>query len=122
MSIQWNAVVINPDELMRISRGNNKLMLKYLHQFQELIPGRILSLKTSLEANDRIRIRQLLHQMSPQLHFFGIHDIEQPIRRLEHEYESIPYEDLERLVNKILDKLGLAIKDVDSILKKNSNS
>ena len=119
MDIIWNTTVVNPQELIKISRGDKNRMLKYLYQFQTLIPVRIESLKESLKTGDRKMVRQLLHQMSPQLQFFGIKEVVKPIRRLEHEYETMPITDLTELVDKILIKLDLAIKDVDSILKDN---
>tara|TARA_R110000787_G_scaffold41071_19_gene101718 strand:+ start:28264 stop:28626 length:363 start_codon:yes stop_codon:yes gene_type:complete len=119
MDINWTTTTINPKELIHISRGDRKVIYKYLTQFKELIPQRIESLEKSLIAEDRKTVRQLLHQMSPQLQFFGIEDIVPPIRRLEHEYETIPYEELRTLVATILTKLTLAIKDVDLTLKEN---
>lgn len=119
MDQNWNTKVINLKELIHISRGDKKIVHKYLLQFQELIPLRIESLKESLKAEDRKMVRQLLHQMSPQLQFFGIPDIIQPIRRLEHEYETMPIEDLNEIADKVLIKLNLAVKDVHSILKDN---
>ena len=119
MDIIWNTTVVNPQELINISRGDKNRMLKYLYQFQTLIPTRIEALKESLESGDRKMVRQLLHQMSPQLQFFGIEDVVQPIRRLEHEYETMHMEDLHNLVHSILIKLDSAIKDVNSILKDN---
>jgi len=118
MDKKWNATNINPDELIKLSRGDKAVIYKYLKQFQKLIPQRINSLEESLKAEDRKMIRQILHKMSPQLQFFGIPDIIQPIRRLELEYETMPIEDLNILVYNVLIKLNLAIKDVDSILKK----
>lgn len=119
MDIQWHTTIINPQELIHIARGDNKIIYKYLLQFQQLIPQRMESLEESLKAEDRKMVRQLLHQMSPQLQFFGIKDIVQPIRRLEHEYETMPYQDLCSLVATILSKLNLAIKDVDLTIKEN---
>ncbi len=119
MDIEWATTTINPKELIHISRGDRKVIYKYLTQFKELIPQRIESLEKSLEAGDRKSVRQLLHQMSPQLQFFGIKNIVSPIRRLEHEYETIPMEELNTLVDSILNKLNLAIKDVDLTLKDN---
>lgn len=117
MDIEWNVTNINPDELIKISRGDKRVIYKYLWQFQKLIPQRIESLEEHLKAGERKMVRQILHQMSPQLQFFGIADVINPIRRLEHEYETMPLEELNELVDKILIKLSLAIKDVDSILK-----
>ena len=72
MDIHWNTTIVNPQELINISRGDKNRMLKYLYQFQTLIPARIEALKESLKAEDRKKVRQLLHQMTPQLQFFGI--------------------------------------------------
>ncbi len=119
MEIEWATTIINPKELIHISRGDRKVIYKYLTQFKVLIPQRIESLEKSLEAGDRKTVRQLLHQMSPQLQFFGIKNIVSPIRRLEHEYETIPIEELNTLVDEILIKLNLAIKDVDLTLEEN---
>lgn len=119
MDKDWNTSVINMQELINISRGDDSRIIKYLRQFQELIPDRIESLEESLEAGERKKIRQLLHQMSPQLQFFGIPNITQPIRRLELEYETMPIEEMRSLVNNILIQLNSAIKDVDSVLKEN---
>ncbi|WP_415372497.1 hypothetical protein [Patiriisocius sp. Uisw_047] len=65
-----------------------------------------------MKVGDRKKTRQLLHQMSPQLQFFGIKDIVQPNRRLDLESETMPFEDLSSLVDDILINLHLALKDV----------
>ena len=119
MDIKWNTTYIDPQNLISISRGDKNQMLKYLNQFQELIPKRIESLKSSLTAEDRKMTRQILHQMSPQLQFFGIPDVIQPIRRLEFEYKTMPLEDLKALVNDILIKLDAAIREIEVVLKNN---
>lgn len=119
MNIIWNTTIINPKELIHISRGERDILFKYLEQFRVLIPVRIESLEESLRHEDRKTVRQLLHQMSPQLQFFGIPGITQPIRRLEHEYETIPIKELNELVHIILKKLHLAIADVDLIIQEN---
>lgn len=94
-------------------------MVKYLRQFQELIPERIERLKERLQAEDRKVVRQILHQMSPQLEFFGIPEVTAPIRRLEYEYETIPLDQLKTLVNNILAQLDGACKEVKMILETN---
>lgn len=119
MDIIWNTSYIDPQNLISISRGDRLIVIKYLKQFQVLIPERIKSLEASLELDDRKMIRQILHQMSPQLQFFGIPNVVVPIRRLEFEYEIMPYIDLKALVEDILEKLVLAISEVNSILEKN---
>ena len=117
--MHWNTKIINPQDLINISRGDDKIIHKYLLQFQELIPQRIESLKENLKAEDRKQIRQLLHQMSPQIQFFGIMELVKPIRRLEHDYDTMPIEELNALVATVIIKLNLAIKDVHLTLKEN---
>ncbi|WP_033960858.1 Hpt domain-containing protein [Psychroserpens jangbogonensis] len=117
--MHWNTKIINPQDLNKISRGDDKIILKYLLQFQELIPQRIDSLKESLKAEDRKQVRQLLHQMSPQIQFFGIMDLVKPIRRLELDYETMPLEELNTLIETVIIKLDLAINDVNLAIREN---
>ncbi len=119
MDIQWSTTYINPENLIQISRGDKKRLLKYLNQFMELIPDRIEILKEYLEAEDRKMTRQILHQMSPQLQFFGIPDIMIPIRRLEHEYETMPFLELKTLIDDILENLEGALSEVEWIVENN---
>ena len=115
--MQWNRDYIDLENLISLSRGDNNQMLKYLNQFLELMPCRVEILKNSLEEEDRKKVRQVLHQMSPQLQFFGVPDILTPIRRLEHEYETMPIENLKTLVKEILIKLDHARIEVALVLK-----
>jgi HPt (histidine-containing phosphotransfer) domain-containing protein len=119
MKTNWDTAFIDPNNLIGIAEGNKDRTLKYLLQFQELIPSRINKLKDSLENKDRKMTRQILHQMSPQIQFFGIPDVVQSIKKLELEYETMPFNDLNELVDKIIVKLNLAIKDVQSIMENN---
>ncbi|PKG44113.1 hypothetical protein [Psychroflexus sp. MES1-P1E] len=117
--MHWNTKIINPKELINISRGDDKIIYKYLLQFQELIPQRINSLKEYLKAKDRKQVRQLLHQMSPQIQFFGIEDLVKPIQQLELDYATMPIEELNKLVEIVIIKLNLAINDVNLVIKEN---
>ncbi|MEH6536435.1 MAG: Hpt domain-containing protein [Psychroserpens sp.] len=117
--MHWNTKIINPQDLINISRGDDKIIHKYLLQFQELIPQRIESLKENLKAEDRKQVRQLLHQMSPQIQFFGLIELVKPIRRLELDYETMSLEDLNTLVQTVITKLNLALNDVSLTLKEN---
>lgn len=117
MEVNWGTTYIDPTSLIAISRGDKTQMLKYLHQFQKLIPQRIASLKISLKAGDRKMTRQILHQMSPQLQFFGIPGVVDLIQTLELKYETMLIEDLKLLVNDILIKLDYASKEVEQVLK-----
>ena len=110
---------IDLDNVQSICRGDKVKMLRYLNQFNELIPQRKDYLKLSLMNGDRFMIRQILHKMSPQLQFFGIKGVTIPIQRMEFEYETIPINELEILVNDIIFKLEGAIKEVSNIIDSN---
>jgi HPt (histidine-containing phosphotransfer) domain-containing protein len=119
MLANWNPTYIDPGNLIQIARGDESTLYRYLQQFQELIPGRIDKLKSALAAGDRLSVRQLLHQMSPQLQFFGVPNIVVPIQRLEREFETMPLQELESMVKDIISILTSASKEVDSIIEKN---
>lgn len=112
-----NTTFINLENVVNISRGDSDRMLKYLKQFQELIPERLIQLKEALNQDDRKQIRQIIHKMSPQLQFFGIQNIILPIQRLEFEYESMPFFELQALGNDIIYKLEGATKEVSKIIQ-----
>ncbi len=116
MDIKWNKDILDLSSLQELSRRNPDAFERYLRQFQELIPGRIEALEESLSAGERKMVRQILHKMSPQLQFFGIPDVLAPIKRLEHEYETIELSDLQQLVEVVVERLSTAIVEVDNIL------
>ncbi|TYA54772.1 Hpt domain-containing protein [Formosa maritima] len=117
MNAERHKTFINLKNIVSISRGDSGRMLKYLKQFQELIPERLEQLKDALAENDRRQIRQILHKMSPQLQFFGIQDVVNPIQRLEMEYESMPLFELNVLVNDLIYKLEGAISEVTKTIQ-----
>ena len=102
---------------MQLARGDKNKMYKYLNQFRTLIPERIAALKKSLQAEDRTLIRQILHKMSPQLQFFGVPNVVQPIKKLEETYQTMSMKALKQLVQKILITLQKAWEEVVRILE-----
>ena len=90
MEIQWNSPYLDVQNLVKISRGDKNRMLKYIHQFQALIPKRMIDLKEAIGLEDRNQVQELLHQMVPQIHFFGIPNVLEPIQKLELEFLNIP--------------------------------
>lgn len=120
MDVKWdNTSYIDLQNIINISRGDPDRILKYLNQFNELIPERMGYLKISLINGDRIMLRQILHKMSPQLQFFGIKNITTPIQRMEFEYQIMPNKELEALVNEIIAKLEGAVAEVSKIIDSN---
>ena len=118
MDINWNSKHIDSKNLVEISRGSEAKMLKYLNQFQELVPQRIENLNNSLRDKDRKMISQIIHQMSPQLQFFGIPVLDS-IHQLTYEHKTMPWEDLMDLVNDILLKIEHASEDIKLIKENN---
>lgn len=103
---------IDLNNVKTISRGDDARMLKYLNQFNILIPERIVQLQKALEEQDRLKIRQILHQMSPQIQFFGLLRVSSQIQRLELKYASITFEDLNTQVNQIITILKKSLAEV----------
>lgn len=116
MEISWNTNYIDLQNVVNISKGDSTRLLKYLNQFKELIPDRLYLLKQALYTEDRKQIRQVLHKMSPQLQFFGIQNIKIPIERLEYEYYTMPFSEMEVLVNNIILKLEEALMEVNATI------
>jgi hypothetical protein len=117
MDINRPTRYIDTQNLINLSKGNEARMLKYLVQFQELIPLRIEKLRSNLREDNRLAVRQILHQMSPQLQFFGVPGILKPIQCLEVEYETISALELNKLVADLLIKLDGAVNEVTLIIK-----
>jgi HPt (histidine-containing phosphotransfer) domain-containing protein len=119
MESTWETTYTDLDNVVTISRGDSSRMLKYLKQFIELISDRLIEVRNALDLHDRVLIRQILHKMSPQLQFFGIKDVSIPIQRLEFEYESMPFLELEVLVNDIIVKLEDALEEISKLIDSN---
>lgn len=120
MDIKKKLYYVDLSNLISISNGDSDRMMKYLNQFNSLIPERLYYLNQALLIEDRESIRQILHKMSPQIQFFGIKDIISPIQRMEYEYNTIPEKELKNLINEIIIKLENALKEINEIIKLNS--
>lgn len=116
MNLKSNPFFIDLEELARLARGDKDKMQKYLLQFTELIPDRLENLHGALQAEDRTMIRKILHNMRPQLEFFGVPNVSPPIRRLALEYQTIPMPELKQMVNEIIPILEKALGEVREVL------
>lgn len=119
MKLRIETTFIDPHLLLNIADGDQERTLKYLRQFTELVPPRMENLQNSIREEDRKMTRQILHQMSPQIQFFGIPDVVEHIKKLELDYKTMPMLELKNMVNKIIGQLNLALNDIQSILKNN---
>ncbi|WP_053972413.1 hypothetical protein [Mangrovimonas sp. ST2L15] len=107
---------INLEHVYGISRGDKDKILKYLNQFNELIPERLDLLNRALLLKNREQVRQIIHKMSPQLQFFGIQSISHHIHKLELDFKTMPFSELTAMVNDIILNLEQAIKEVHSTI------
>lgn len=104
---------IDLSQVEAIARGNPERVHRYLTQFLELVPPRMVALQQHRAQQDRRQIRQTLHSMRPQLAFFGVPGVSEPIDRLELEYESIPWPELDALLDDITARLEAACTAVN---------
>ena len=103
-----------------ISRGDDTFVLKYLNQFNELIPERLALLQNAIAEQNRFEVRRIVHQMSPQIQFFGISSIVPLIQQLELEYETMPLKELNDNVNRIIATLEQALAEVSQLIAPNT--
>lgn len=108
--------LIQLENLMQVSRGDKAHMKVYLLQFSHLIPKRTGILMQALKDQDRKKVRQILHKMSPQLQFFSVPGILPIIRQVENDYEHIAFPELESLCRQFLLKLNAVKKELKVIL------
>ena len=108
-------------EVRQIAQNDNEKLLRYLNQFNELVPKRVNNLKMALIAEDRLKVNQILHQMHPQLQFFGVPDITIQIHTIEESFETMNFETLKTLVHHIIHQLKHACLENKSMLNKLSD-
>ena len=117
MEIEWNRDVLDLRKLQVVTRGDTDKLKQYLMQFRELIPTRISLLKRYLQEEDRKMIRQTVHQVSPQLHYFGLREVAPLIERVESAYTTMSMDELKRTVESLIDKMETAEKEVGRVLE-----
>lgn len=117
MNSTFTPKYVNLKQVKEISRGNPEKFENYLKQFTTLIPERIERVKLGMKNKDRTNVRKVIHNMSPQIQFFGIPEIEKYITRLEFEYQTMPIEEIENIVTKITNQLKMALEEVRILLE-----
>lgn len=116
MAIHWNNNIIDLSRLLQVSRGDQMRIQKYLNQFQELIPTRKALLSDYVLQEDRNMVRQTVHQMSPQLHFFGVRGVNQIITHIETSFLEMPMAELKLTVDELITQMNLAKAEIDRIM------
>ena len=114
--ISWDASKIDLNKLLAHARGDQQKMLRYLQQFQQLIPERLEQLNRFHQEGNRSKLRQCLHQMSPQLEFFGVPDVIEPIQLIGTEYIQLDVQTLDKMVENISLKLQSATLEINRVI------
>lgn len=117
MNNEWNTHYISSQNIDKISRGKAKTTIKYLRQFQQLIPPKMKLLREGLAKEDRHTVRQILHNISPQLQFFDVPDVVPPIKQIASSYQIMDWDEMKEMVTEILDIIEHAEREVDQVLK-----
>lgn len=107
---------IHLSQLDRLTQGRPNQRLSYLHQFLELLPKKIEVLAIRLQQKKRFEIKKIIHNISPQLIFFGVPNIQDLAKKIVMEYEFIAIEQLELIVNEIIFKTKKALEEVKFLL------
>lgn len=117
MNRNYEPTHLDLTQVKLICRGDEEKITAYLNQFLTLIPERLEKAKNGMKKKDRTQVRKVIHNMSPQIRFFGIPNVEKHISRLELECETMPLEDLQNIIKDISTKLQNALKEVNLILQ-----
>jgi HPt (histidine-containing phosphotransfer) domain-containing protein len=94
---------------------------KYLNQFIVVISDKIKELNELSISQDRNQIKKIIHQIKPQLIFFGVTDIRQLVSRAEREIFSWENDELTAYLQSFIQLLQASVDEVTSILKANQN-
>jgi HPt (histidine-containing phosphotransfer) domain-containing protein len=118
MKNDWNTRYIDPKNLNKVSRGNSKIIVKYLKQFEEIMPVKIDALQSALAAEDREETRKVLHSISPQLQFFGVPRIVPVIRKILDNHQKLPWNTIASQSQAIIQVIEAATAEVRQVLAK----
>ena len=118
MNKKLNTKYINLDNVMAISKGSEEKVMSYLTQFTTLIPDRIERLQKEIASHNDQQIKRVLHNMSPQVQFFGLPKTIDAIKRVELEYDQLNFDEKKSIIFGIIGQLEDAVKEVNTILNK----
>lgn len=119
MSIINKIVYQNIDlsELNNLVGGDIIKFQKYLNQFVTIVSANIQKFEELTISEDRAQIKKIVHQIKPQLIFFGVPDIKLWITRLETEIMSWHADELAAFMQSFTQLLVASVDEVISLLK-----
>ncbi len=107
---------VNLKNVLQITRGDSDKLFRYLIQFKILVSERLMELKSHIQQNNRAEIRQILHNMRPQLQFFEMSDVVPLITRLELEYDTISARELMKSGESIIFIIENALEEIEKLI------
>ena len=109
---------IDLSRVEKLTKGDPVKMQRYLHQFLELIPEKIDELKTLQINENREKIRELIHHIGPHLVYFGVPEVNETLKFIESNINTIPFSELRIILNKLLFNINKAIEEISNIAAK----
>lgn len=117
MEISWNSERINLERLMAMGQDRHGLVERYLRQFLELVPQRVESLELAIAQKEFESARLIIHQMKPQLHFFGLPIQWAALENIPNLIESKKHEVLIDLFKELKTTLNNSVLEVESLIQ-----
>lgn len=111
---------INLSRLVKLTKGDEIKMLKYLHQFLDLISPKVIALKVYLVNKNHKKTRELIHHIGPHLIFFGVPDVKEMLELIEEEIEFTLTKELQENIGKLLINIEKATEEINNIVVKKS--
>lgn len=115
---EGKSTYIDMTNVLDIARGDELRKQRYLDQFVSLVKDRSQELKQAVKAMDRRKVRTVVHSMKPQLLFFGVEGVGEPIEQIEANSESLESSEMTNLVEFILSQCASAVEEVNQMMKR----
>lgn len=106
---------LNFVDLKNFGARDISFKLRYFKQFTELVGQRLPQIKNAHLSNDREQLWRSLHGARPQLLFFGIEKVKQPMEEIEQHYSSMSQSDLDLRVKLIVEQIEGATKEIEEL-------
>lgn len=105
-------------DLKNFGARDNAFKLRYFKQFSDLVSQRLPEIRKAHEANDREQLWRNLHGARPQLLFFGIEKVKNPMEQIEMSYATMDQAEIDEKINMIVQQLEGALKEIQALTAK----
>lgn len=109
-------VHIDLANVIEIARGDQRRFDRYLNQFVELVNSRNGALKEAIQKMDREAVRKVVHSMKPQLLFFGVKEVQEPIETIEERINDLPEDELTKICAMLSSRFEAALLEAKSVI------